>query len=282
MDRDLFDRLSRLVATAGSRRDALRLLVAGAIAGAAGANDPALARKRRGQRRARGRLRAEQVVPLPPCALQDCINCANKKLQGGANLSRCDFNQRDLKGVKLGGSNVSKACFGGANLRSALFRGANVAGACFCAADLTGADFRGSNVTQAQLACAHIECGANSPCPKGLTCCNGLCADLKSNPRNCGACGKRCQVESTCEQGVCTCLGGGGFPCNDPDFSCCGADDPQDICICTLVISGKFSIPGTCGQGPCDPPGVPCVGPVCQACCPPRSTCDPTTGTCLQ
>src|SRR6478672_827978 len=90
MDREQFDRLSRLVAAAGTRRDALRLLVRGVVIGAAGSDGaPASARTTSRQRRhGTGHAQAEQI-PLCPTTCNQ--NCRNKPIHGGVNLTKCDL-----------------------------------------------------------------------------------------------------------------------------------------------------------------------------------------------
>jgi len=208
MDREQFDRLSRLVAAAGTRRDALRLLVSGIVLGVAAGIDaaPASARKK-SRKRSQGKARAQaQQPPPPPSCPSTCTqNCSGKAIQGGANLTKCDLNGRDLEGVNLSGANLTQACFGNATLRNVKFRGANLSKACLCGADLAGADFRGSNVTAQQLACATVTCETTlpngksaAPCGKGLTCCNNLCVPTDADPGNCGACGNVCRPPATC------------------------------------------------------------------------------------
>jgi hypothetical protein len=222
VDREQFDRLSRLVAAAGTRRDALRVLVGGAIFGVAAGIDgaPTSARKK-SRNRSQGKARAEvqQPPPPPPCPSTCNQQCSSKAIQGGANLTKCDLNGRDLEGVNLGGANLTGACFGNATLRDAKFRGANLSKTCLCGADLAGADFRGSNVTAKQLACASVTCETilpngkpAAPCGKGLTCCDNLCVPTNADPGNCGACGTVCRPPAICENGRCRVLPGTCLP----------------------------------------------------------------------
>ena len=116
-------------------------------------------------------------------------------------------------------------------------------------------------------------------CGDGKKCCRGTCIDTNSDPRNCGACGTRCQLNAICSDGTCTCVRG---TCNNSGATCCSVDSARaEVCRCSSAIN-----PGTCEtEGNVDlcPAGtVPCVGPVCAACCPANSTCDPGTGTCLR
>jgi hypothetical protein len=242
VDREGFDRLSRLVAAAGTRRAALRLLVAGAV-GAAGGMGAAEARKRR----KRGRVRAEQVLN---CTDRGCVSCANRKIGPGANLTRCDLNRRfDLGGLNLGGSNLTKACLGDANLQGVRFRGANVSGACFCGSDLRGADFRGTRVTEEQLACARV-LGCDTILPTGKkaivceadeTCCAGVCVSTGSDPNNCGACGNVCDACQFCDFGVCVNLADGQFDCGRVPLE---RIEPGTVCS---VTPGS----GVCAGGVC-------------------------------
>ncbi|MBI5514641.1 MAG: hypothetical protein HY909_12775 [Deltaproteobacteria bacterium] len=44
-----------------------------------------------------------------------------------------------------------------------------------------------------------------SPCPSGRVPCGGRCADLRSDPEHCGACGNRCGGGLVCRDSVCQC-----------------------------------------------------------------------------
>jgi hypothetical protein len=131
--------------------------------------------------------------------------------------------------------------------------------------------------------CQSCQQGKCQPDPDGSacgggTCCDGKCVDLNTHPRNCGACGRRCQINGVCEQGQCGCIQG----CDDyaSGFQCCPAIGPS--CSCGL---GQYTDPLNCNvdipEENC-PPEQRCIGPFCKTCCPPDSTCDPSTGTCLQ
>jgi hypothetical protein len=273
MDRDQFDRLSRLVAAAGTRRDALRLLVAGAVAGVAGQQSVS-ARKRRSHGRTRDRARAEQTA----ACTNRCIDCGNKRLVPGGNLSKCNFDHKEfVDGLNLSAANVSNACFAGSELRQATFRGANAGGVCFadsdltdanfrgatlanavfCGADLSGADFRGSNVTTAQLACATVGCNtilpngkSAKPCTSGTICCGPVCIDTDTDRDNCGACGHRCDPCHTCQNGQCVPVPNNTVDCRNTALRpvgggvSCTTSPNTGVCI-----DGKCS----CGFGNYDP-----------------------------
>ena len=193
VERDTFDRLVRRMGAAGTRREAIRLAVVGALFGAATLEmDRADAKRRRTRNRnrknGRARVQAEQVVDCRDVPLicrttsnTGCSkpqgNCANKKIGPGANLTNCNFvnESGDILQTNFGsanltgtcwiaatlfnqpnfkGANATNACFFETDLSFSNFRGANVRGASFCFADLTGVDFRGSNITPEQLASA--------------------------------------------------------------------------------------------------------------------------------
>jgi hypothetical protein len=120
-------------------------------------------------------------------------------------------------------------------------------------------------------------------CPPGTTECNGRCVDLASDPLNCGSCGKRCQLNATCTGGVCTCVQSG---CAISPATCCpvGVSIP---CQCADELGSDTFLNGATCDSIIDrcPAGFQiCVGAqgTCQACCPPGSTCDRSTGACLQ
>ena len=115
-----------------------------------------------------------------------------------------------------------------------------------------------------------------SGCPPGTEACGGTCVNTSTDPFNCGGCGKRCQIHAICQAGTCTCARGS---CASAHSACCPASYPSR-CICRSG-PGNFTDSSTCAEVTCTPERQ-CVGPSCQACCAPGSTCDPSTGTCLR
>jgi hypothetical protein len=229
MDRDRFDWLSRRVAGASTRRDALRLILGGVVAGAVGVEAAAAKKAHRARSGQRGAVHAQQNEPTCPATCT--ANCSGKRLQGGANLTKCNFNDRDLDGVNLRGANLTNACFGDASLRDADLRATKVSGACFCGADLTGADFRGSNITKQQLACAIVSCTTILPNGKPATSCD---------------CALGCPPGSVCELGGCqpctvSCPSGDGVACGKELQRHIDADE-QVIYICPGRYIGNFTI----------------------------------------
>jgi hypothetical protein len=281
MDRDRFDQLSRLVAAAGTRRDALRLLAVGAIAGAAGEIPAVEARKRRNARRGK-QVSGEQAE----FCTNVCLDCAAKPIRPGANLDRCDFDDEsfvdglnlssahlakacfaraELRNARFDSAAVNRACFADADLTGASFKGANVNGAVFCGANLTGADFRGSNVKAAQLACATVGCDTILPngkpavaCTRGERCCAGVCVDTDGDPQNCGACGNDCGLCQTCEDGECVPVPNLTVACDGSALS----PEPDSDLFCTTNPNT-----GACQDGECN--------------CGLAGVFDPDTGVCL-
>jgi hypothetical protein len=116
-------------------------------------------------------------------------------------------------------------------------------------------------------------------CSGDQSCCARRCVSLENNPRHCGECGRRCQVYAVCDAGICTCVRG---LCDANDATCCPATAVRtSVCRCTAATD-----PRTCettGSVDLCPSGtVACPGPRCGACCPVGSTCETSTGTCLQ
>jgi hypothetical protein len=286
MDREHFDRLSRLVAAAGTRRDALRLLVAGVVAGSVGGAGLAEGRKRHSRDRGRSETGAEQVLN---CTDRGCISCANKKIGPGANLTRCDLNRRlDLHDTSLAGSNLTRACLGDADLRNVNFRGAQLQGTCFCGSNLRGADFRGSNVTQEQLACAKVGCTTILPngkpavvCKGTETCCNGVCVNIRNDVNNCGACGHACGVCQGCAGGTCEDLPDFQFDCNrtplrvdSPDLVCTAGPNTGicDLGLCNCGPGGVYDADANVCR--CDQDNTDlCAEPPTERCCQIEETC---------
>jgi hypothetical protein len=141
MDANRIDTIARFLTTLGSRRGALRGLVAGI----------STLIPRLGTDARRGKNRKKEPKPAPP-------KCS--KLYG-----KCFVN--------------SDCCARGARCdRTGRNR-------CLCK--------RGRAICKPQGTC----------CPNGQVCC-GRCANLKTSPDHCGACGAACAVGEVCIGGICT------------------------------------------------------------------------------
>jgi len=133
--------------------------------------------------------------------------------------------------------------------------------------------------------CANGVCvpcgGAGQPCCSGTVLCGGVCVDTSTDPHNCGGCGHRCQINAICTNGACGCVIPG---CANSEATCC----PTGTSCACGGAPFYWVDAGTCGSGgevfvsSCPAGTTPCPGPTCRACCPAGSTCDTSTGTCLQ
>jgi hypothetical protein len=81
-------------------------------------------------------------------------------------------------------------------------------------------------------------------------CAGAGCIDVRSDPRNCGACGNACGLGQVCASGVCT------TTCSAGQVACAGA--------CVALASDPHNC-GSCGHG-C-PDGQACVGGTCTLVC---------------
>jgi hypothetical protein len=125
------------------------------------------------------------------------------------------------------------------------------------------------------------DAAARKKCKGNKTRCKGKCVKTATNPRHCGRCNNRCPLNTVCDGGECICQDCG----QEPTRTCCPPGGAT-ICICWPVDNpqARFADPtngDSCTVIGC-PPAQQCLGPGCQACCPPGSTCDTSTGTCLR
>jgi hypothetical protein len=102
------------------------------------------------------------------------------------------------------------------------------------------------------FACSKGKCA----CPPGTTLCNGNCADLQSDPNNCGSCGNTCPSGQQCRNGDCLDF------CPAGDVYCCQcsyvAPDNPNVILASLCQSST-----TCNSFDCSefcqantPPGM--------------------------
>lgn len=122
-------------------------------------------------------------------------------------------------------------------------------------------------------------------CPAGQTRCAGVCADLDSDPQNCGSCGNACNANGACSTGVCcpsgqtscggTCLdlnsdpqncGSCGSPCNANEICSSGLCCPSGQTNCSGLCVDLQSDVGNCGScGNACAAGQVCVNQTCQS-----------------
>lgn len=276
MDHETFDRMTRLLGAAGTRRTALGALLGAALTGAAG--DAIARRKRRG----RGPNRA---------AAQAAANCANPG--PGRNLSGCSFLGQDLRGRVLRGGNLSGADFTDADLCGADLRSTNLQRTDFMGTNLTRADLRGTNLSTANLAGAVLcqsrlangkfdnsgcppdgeVCCSDAQCPPGEVCHRGSCLD--------SGCIKVTQI---CELGDTCCTGATCTELFDLGLCVLNCRDDVDCPNANLECrANDFVCPGLdrkcCQRKDCDgnadcPSGLCCLTTCCQA----NEVCQPGYG----
>ncbi len=233
MDGRSFDRLARLFGATGSRRDALRAVIAGAVLG--GIPVASEARKRRRGKASRRKRRAglsAQAVPASCCSRGNCTPGPGK------NLGKCCYEGGDLSGKNFKGANLGGANFSGATLTNANFSGANLGNACFADADLTDAMInRSTNWTGAIFCRTTMPDGSvdDSGCDDGTLCCPTCEGDCPVDP----ATG---EPGFCCPGGICSCDGeccsdcfvnfnfrdAAGNPIPDSEFCCervCAGDE---------------------------------------------------------
>ncbi|MCA3011848.1 MAG: hypothetical protein INH41_05540, partial [Myxococcaceae bacterium] len=105
--------------------------------------------------------------------------------------------------------------------------------------------------------CTSLMSDAGAPaCPSGTSGCDGGCFDQQNDPRNCGACGRRCLATEYCAGGGCT-----PFPSRGLDAGTCVAStNPCEV----VVFMGGSCVTTTRSC----PPGGACRS---------AGTCNPTT-----
>lgn len=222
MDHGSFDRFARIFAAAGTRRTALGALLSAALTGAYTAADAKNSRKdkKRTKRKARSK---KPSVPVSTQAV-DCLS-----LGQGSNVSGCNYAGEDHSGENLSDSAMVGTIFNNAtlvktdlsssNMRNARFNRADLCGADLSSSQLRNADFRNANLTLADLSssgCAGAQFNAgtvfcqtktcngairNDDCP-GVPASDVCCADLQTDPDNCGQCGRECDPGEVCSNGL--------------------------------------------------------------------------------
>jgi hypothetical protein len=126
--------------------------------------------------------------------------------------------------------------------------------------------------------CNPMTCLPPNACVNGSECllctapgaiCGGECANLETDPNNCGACGNACPAGDVCGMGACvagcvpqTCAGLGAS-CGDVGDGCGGVLQCGD-CMAPLTCGGGGE-PNVCGGPTCQPVGAGCM--TSSACC---------------
>jgi len=136
-----------------------------------------------------------------------------------------------------------------------------------CQAGCTDVETDPNNCSQCGFACPAgntcvqgnctppASCNGGPLCTGLEQCCKSGCADIDTDPNNCGGCGNPCPPKFTCAAGMCT-----------PPASCNGGP----VCTgvqqcCPTGCSNVDTDPQNCGQcGTICGPGSTCVGGTCQ------------------
>jgi hypothetical protein len=117
--------------------------------------------------------------------------------------------------------------------------------------------------------CAQSGSGDNpnaTGCDSPYTTCGAACVDLKTDPTNCGGCGKTCNGAETCSAGKC------GLTCPPRESVCTG--DAGSICVDTKADNANC---GMCGKA-CSPDEVCASGACASACAATQTKCTPEAG----
>ena len=90
--------------------------------------------------------------------------------------------------------------------------------------------------------------GSSLACEYAQALCEGRCIDVAADERNCGACGRVCRSDRTCEDGVCTCSATDAISC---DGACVDPySDPDHCGACEVTCSGgDLCVSGECMPG---------------------------------
>jgi peroxiredoxin len=98
-------------------------------------------------------------------------------------------------------------------------------------------------------------------CPPGRVNCGRTCADLRSDPRNCGACGRACPPGQGCRNGTCR----PARACPPGQVLCAGkcvnvTTDPLNCGACGKTCSSSVCMAGVCSARVCPAGQVLCNG----------------------
>lgn len=93
------------------------------------------------------------------------------------------------------------------------------------------------------------------PCPTGMTRCGGVCVDSTSDNANCGACGRACGPNQSCQSGACACVAGTA-DCDGNPANGCETDLSSSVTNCGhcgTVCPARANSTATCVGGTCVP-----------------------------
>ena len=240
VDHSIIDAVARAVAGGASRRQVLRLLAVGTVAG--------WLPGRAGAAPARQDCAASGLTDCGGVCVDissDPFNCGGCGLACDSGV--CEGGGCSAVNVDVGCVSPFVDCGGGcADLSSDPL---NCGG---CGIGCESGVCEGGSCLQVSLGCV-------SP----LVECAGLCADLSSDPFNCGGCGVVCD-SGVCEGGACSAVVA-SIGCVSPLVECGGlcadlTSDPDNCGAC-----GNVCASGVCGGGVCNEVGCPEGFTFCEA-----------------
>jgi hypothetical protein len=181
--------------------------------------------------------------------------CVSKKV---ASIMKCHIKAETPPGLALADFTAciqkAKDKFdGGAKPMSACFTRleAKFPGGCITTDDMAALEAKVDAFID-DVVCELDPAAGTCPCPAGEVLCGNVCADVASDPANCGACGIVCPAGDVCTSGQCTCplgqtLCGGVCVFTAIDLNNCGTCGN----VCTVQNGSPSCIGGTCGVGGC-------------------------------
>ncbi|MBI2898336.1 MAG: hypothetical protein HYY06_32600 [Deltaproteobacteria bacterium] len=109
-------------------------------------------------------------------------------------------------------------------------------------------------------------------CPRGLQACDVICADLDTDPSNCGECGRECAKGTACCTGTCVDLQSDSSNCGECG-SICSADQERVCCAgeCARLADDELNC-GGCGN--VCPGALECESSRCECLSDPRPFSD--------
>jgi hypothetical protein len=204
MDPTQFDRLTKSLTRAATRRSALAGILAGAVStflpliGEARRQNKKTKRKRRNRRNEPGKaLQPEKppqtCLPGSSCIVEEAASLRNCDLSGSsvlreANCIACSLDganllQADASGAKLGAASLNGACLVLANLFGADVDGASFNNAIFCGTIMPDGSINDSGCDRTDECCQTPECpGGICPQWDGCTPLENLCVPIVGRP----------------------------------------------------------------------------------------------------
>ena len=187
-----------------------------------------------------------------------CVDLSSDPLHCGGCVNACAPGESCVGGICEPSGPIPIACAPGFTLCGGICAELSSDPAnCGACGVVCEADPGGATVSCAGGECLYTVTGPMA-CAPGFTLCGGICAELSSDPANCGACGVVCEADPggatvSCAGGECLYTVTGPMACA-PGFTLCGG-------ICAELSSDPANC-GACGVV-CSPQAPSCIGGVC-------------------